>query len=416
VLVVGGGGREHALAWACSRSPLVSRVSCAPGNPGTGRLGVNWAISATDTLAITIRAKAECVDLVVLGPDSSVAVGLADALAEAGIPCFGPTRAAGQVETSKVFAKRLMTKIGIRTPPFVVCQDPKDALWHLRHHEAPVVVKADGLALGKGVFVCDTNAEAEQRIDELLVRGELGEAGRTVLIEDRIEGPEISFFALCDGERSVMLPPACDYKRALDGDQGGNTGGMGSYSPPQVESLHKLQDHAQWEIVSPLLAELRRMGRPFRGCLYVGGILVDRQINVLEFNARFGDPEVEVLLPRLPDPVPYLLAAATGILELPAPEPLAPASLGVVAVRKPYPAPVTPGGLISGLEEAEEDGCIVFHMGTRLAPGGGVEVAGGRVFILVATGEDLGSARQRAYSAMERISFPEMRYRFDIGA
>jgi phosphoribosylamine--glycine ligase len=395
---------------------LVSLVSCAPGNPGTARLGANWAVSATDTRAITKRAKLERVDLVVLGPDSSVAVGLADALATAGIPCFGPTLAAGQVETSKVFAKRLMTKIGIRTPPFVVCQDAKDALWHLRHHDERVVVKADGLALGKGVFVCDTTAEAEQRIDQLLVRGELGEAGRTVLIEDRIEGPEISFFALCDGERSVMLPPARDYKRALDGDLGGNTGGMGSYSPSREEGLHKLQDHVQWEIVTPLLAELRRMGRPFQGCLYVGGILVDRQINVLEFNARFGDPEVEVLLPRLPDPVPYLLAAAAGLLELPSPEPLFPAALGVVAVRKPYPAPVTPGGLITGLEEAEEDGCLVFHMGTRRAPGGGVEVAGGRVFILVATGDDIGAARTRAYAALERVSFPEMRYRLDIGA
>jgi phosphoribosylamine--glycine ligase len=341
---------------------------------------------------------------------------LADAFAATGIACFGPTQAAGQVETSKAFSKRLMSKIGIRTPPYVVCQDPTDALWHLRHQDGPAVVKADGLALGKGVFVCDTREEAELAIDQLMVRGTLGEAGRTVVIEDRLEGHEISFFAICDGERAVMLPPACDYKRALDGDLGGNTGGMGAYSPPQVEAVHKHQDHVLGEIVGPLLAELGEMGRPFRGCLYVGAILADGQVNVLEFNARFGDPELEVLLPRLPDPVPYLLGAASGRLELPAPSPLIPVALGIVAVRDPYPGPISPGGVISGLQEAERDGCIVFQMGTRPGAGGEVEVAGGRVLILVATGEDLGSARSRAYASIDKISFEGMRYRVDIGA
>ena len=417
VLVVGGGGREHALAWACSRSPLVARVSCTPGNGGTAQLGSNWNVAATDAVGIVKLAQAESADLVVLGPDAAVAAGVGDALAAAGMSFFGPTRAAGELEISKAFAKRLMARVGIPTAPFAVCRDPDEARRQARLRDGPVVVKADGLALGKGAFVCQGPEEAVSVIDRLMVRGELGEAGRTVVIEDRIQGPEVSLFAICDGERAVMLPPACDYKRALDGDLGGNTGGMGSYSPPRFAPAEELNSRALAEIVSPTLAEMSRLGRPFRGCLYIGAMLVGDEINVLEFNARFGDPETEVLLPLLSDPVPLLVAAAAGDLSLADPPVwTAACSVGVVAVREPYPEPVQGGGLIEGVGAAEALGCLVFHMGTKAGANGAAGVAGGRVLICVATGADLPAVRGGAYAGMGEIHFAGMRYRSDIGA
>jgi len=417
VLVVGGGGREHALAWACSRSPLVSRVSCSPGNPGTAALGSNWSIAATDPAGITKLAGSESVDLVILGPDAAVAAGVGDALAAAGIRCFGPTRAAGELETSKSFAKRLMAKVGIATAPFTVFDDPAEALRELRRRDGPVVVKADGLALGKGAFVCQSPAEAAVVVDRLMVRAELGDAGRTVVIEDCLPGEEVSLFAICDGERAVMLPPVCDYKRALDGDLGANTGGMGAYSPPRVAASEDLNRRALAEIVTPTLAEMARLGRPFQGCLYVGGMLVGDRLSVLEFNVRFGDPETEVLLPLLADPVPLLWGAASGELgsALSSAGPLA-ASVGVVAVREPYPEAVQTGGLVEGLEAAEALGCLVFQMGTSAAAKGAVEVGGGRVLICVGTGVDLPAARGAAYAGLGQINFAGMRFRSDIAA
>ncbi len=416
VLVVGGGGREHALAWACSRSPLVSRVSCSPGNPGTAALGSNWSIAATDPAGITKLARSEAVDLVILGPDAAVAAGVGDALAAAGIRRFGPTRAAGELETSKAFAKRLMARVGIATAPFKVCREPDEALRELRRRDGPVVVKADGLALGKGAFVCRSPAEAAAVVERLMVMAELGDAGRSVVIEDCLQGDEVSLFAICDGERAVMLPPVCDYKRALDGDLGANTGGMGAYSPPRVAGADDLNRRALAEIVTPTLAEMARLGRPFQGCLYVGGMLVGDRISVLEFNVRFGDPETEVLLPLLADPVPLLWGAASGELT----SPLAPvgpaASVGVVAVRAPYPEAVQAGGQVEGLEAAEALGCLIFQMGTSAAATGGVEVGGGRVLICVGTGVDLPAARGAAYAGLGQINFAGMRYRSDIAA
>ncbi len=417
VLVVGGGGREHALAWACARSPEVARVSCAPGNGGTAQLGSNWNVAATDAAGIAGLARAEAADLVILGPDAAVAAGVGDALGASGISFFGPTRAAGELEISKAFGKELMARVGIRTAPFAVCRDPDQARRQVRLRDGPVVVKADGLALGKGAFVCQGPEEAASVIDRLMVRGALGEAGRTVIIEDRLEGPEVSLFALCDGERAVMLPPACDYKRALDGDLGGNTGGMGSYAPPRLAPADELNRRALAEIVAPTLAEMSRLGRPFRGCLYIGGMLVGNEINVLEYNARFGDPEAEVLLPLLSDPVPLLRAVAAGDLGLAGPPASAAAcSVGVVAVREPYPEPVQEGGLIEGVADAEALGCLVFHMGTKAVANRAVGVAGGRVLICVATGVDLRAARGAAYAGMAQIHFEGIRYRSDIAA
>lgn len=416
VLVVGGGGREHALAWACQRSPLVERVSCAPGNAGTLRVGKNHSVSATDADGIVALAGAEQVDLVVLGPDAAVAAGVGDALARAHVPCFGPSRLAGRLESSKSFAKEVMLRSEVATPAFAVFDDHGEATEHLRRRGAPVVVKADGPALGKGAFVCLTVGEATAAVDRLMLRRDLGSSGDRVVIEDYLEGEEASFFAICDGDSAVMLPPARDYKRALDGDLGDMTGGMGGYAPTSAERWPELNRKVRAEVVEPTLAELRRLGTPYRGCLYVGAMLAGGGIQVLEFNARFGDPETEVQVPLLPDLVPVLRQSAAGELEARDPQPTAGSCVGVVAVRDPYPAAIEAGGGVHGLEAAEELGCLVFQMGTRAAPGGAVEVAGGRVLICAAVDQDRQSARRRAYLGMGAISFPGMRYRLDIGA
>ena len=413
VLVVGGGGREHALAWACRRSPLVAEVLVAPGNPGTALLGRNVAVSVTDAPAVASLAAAEAVDLVILGPDAAIAAGVGDGLAAAGIPCFGPTKAAGELETSKAFAKRLMARIGIPTAPFQVFADPRAAELHLGTCPLPVVVKADGLALGKGAFVCASAEEALGVARRLLVERELGEAGAQVVLEETLCGEEASFFALCDGERALMLPPARDYKAALEGDRGPNTGGMGAYAPPQLPSWEELNRQVLSQVVEPVLAEMARLGCPFVGCLYVGGMVVSGQVQVLEFNARFGDPEAEVLLPWLPDLLPQLRLAARGGLQSGlAPRPRG-ASVGVVAVREPYPGPVEPGGEVGGLDSLPE-GCLAFQMGTRAGPGGRPEVSGGRVVVVVGSGPDLGAARELAYRGIAAVRFPGMRYRGDI--
>jgi phosphoribosylamine--glycine ligase len=416
VLVVGGGGREHALAWACERSPFVERVSCAPGNAGTLRLGQNHPISATDAEGIVALAVSEQVHLVVLGPDAAVAAGVGDALSGAHVACFGPSRQAGRLESSKSFAKELMQRSGVATPAFAVFDDHGAATAHLRRRGAPVVVKADGPALGKGAFVCPTVEDATAAVDRLMLRQELGASGERVVIEDCLEGEEASFFAICDGESAVMLPPARDYKLALDGDLGGMTGGMGGFAPASPDRWPELNRRVREEIVEPTLAELRRLGTPYRGCLYVGSMLVGDAIQVLEFNARFGDPETEVQLPLLPDLVPMLWQSAMGELHAPDPQPTAGACVGVVAVREPYPEAVEAGGAVLGLEAAEDLGCLVFQMGTRAGSGGEVEVAGGRVLICAAVAEHRESARQRAYLGLAAISFAGMRYRLDVGA
>ena len=416
VLVVGGGGREHALAWAVRRSPLVDRVICAPGNPGTGLLGENREFAVSDSAGLTALAQAERVDLVILGPDAAVAAGVGDAMVAAGIRCFGPGREAGQLESSKIYAKQVMQRAGVSTPAFEVFDDHLEALEHLRRRGTPAVVKADGLALGKGAFVCHTADQAQEAVDFLLRRRGLGAAGSRVLIEDCLVGEEASFFAICDGETAVMLPPARDYKRAFDQDQGGNTGGMGSYAPAPHHSWRALNRRVLQEVVEPTLQEMIRLGAPYRGCLYVGAMLIGQEIQVLEFNARFGDPEIEVQLPLLPDPVPLLWQSAGGHLSDPDPEPRSGACVGVVAAREPYPDAVAPGGQVQGIEEAERLGCQVFQMATRAGPGGAVEVGGGRVLICTALGRDQMAARAKAYSGLAAISFPGMRYRQDIGA
>ncbi|MHB8394704.1 MAG: phosphoribosylamine--glycine ligase, partial [Candidatus Dormibacteria bacterium] len=293
VMVVGSGGREHALAWACARSPLVGEVLSAPGNSGTARVGQNLELSVTDGPAIAKAALEARVDLVVVGPDAAIAAGVTDVVQRAGIACFGASRLAGELESSKAFAKRLMARVGIHTAAFDVFQEVEAARRHILEHPGPVVVKADGLALGKGAFVCPDSDSALQVVERLMVRGELGDPGRTIVVEEVLEGREVSLFAICDGQRAVMLPPACDYKRAFDGDLGANTGGMGGYCPPRELDTEAVNRRALEEIVTPVLAEMARLGRPFQGCLYIGAMFTGDRIQVLEFNARFGDPETE---------------------------------------------------------------------------------------------------------------------------
>ncbi|MGC8474468.1 MAG: phosphoribosylamine--glycine ligase, partial [Candidatus Dormibacteria bacterium] len=298
VLVVGGGGREHALAWAARRSPEVELVLAAPGNPGSQEVAENVSVAATDARGLAELAAARGVTLAVLGPDAAVAAGVGDALSAAGIPCFGPTAAAGRLETSKVFAKRLMQRLGVPTADFRVCSSWEEAQAQLRGRPGEVVVKADGLALGKGAFVCAGAEEALQVARRLLVERELGEAGRQVVLEERLHGEEASFFALCDGARGWMLPPARDYKAALEGGSGPNTGGMGAYAPMTSLSADQLGEVREL-IIEPTLAELARRGIDYRGVLYAGVMLTASGVRLLEYNVRFGDPEAEVLVPTV---------------------------------------------------------------------------------------------------------------------
>jgi len=416
VLVVGSGAREHALAWACARSPLVSEVLCAPGNGGTAALARNVAVKAEDVEGQVQLALAEDVDLVVIGPDAAVAAGLADALDVEGIDCFGPTAAAGRIEGSKEFAKDLMNDAGIPTARWVgVGESTADrALQLIEELRGNVVVKADGLALGKGVTVCSSVAEAVAALDECLVARRFGDAGSRVVVEERLTGPEVSIFALSDGVHVRVLAPACDYKRAFDGDEGPNTGGMGSYAPPAFVDAGVLLDEAVRDVVQPCIDVLRERGTPYRGCLYAALMLTPDGMRVLEFNARFGDPETQVVLPLLAgDPVPLFLACARGELQPGRAAWSSGACVGVVAASGGYPGPVDTGRRITGLDALDPD-VLCFHAGTQRRDDGSYVTSGGRVLTVVGRGDTLDAARARAYANIERIRFDGMRFRRDI--
>jgi phosphoribosylamine--glycine ligase len=418
VLVVGSGAREHALAWACARSPLVSEVVCAPGNGGTAHVARNRDVRADDVEGMVQLALAEDIDLVVIGPDAAVAAGLADALDVEGIDVFGPTAAAGRIEGSKEFAKDLMNDAGIPTARWVGAgAQPRDrAVRFIEEHRGSVVVKADGLALGKGVTVCSSVDQAVRALDECLVEGRFGDAGARVVVEERLAGPEVSIFALTDGVHVRLLAPACDYKRAFDGDEGPNTGGMGSYAPPGFVDVDALLDEALRDVVQPCVDVLRERGTPYRGCLYVALMLTAEGLRVLEFNARFGDPEAQVVLPLLAeDPVPLFLACARGELEPGRAARDGGACVGVVAASGGYPGSVDTGKVITGLDALDPD-VLCFHAGTRRREDGAHVTSGGRVLTVVGRGDTVDAARARAYANIERIAFEGMRCRGDIAA
>ena len=416
LLVLGGGGREHALASALARSPSVSVVHSAPGNPGTATLGPTHAIDATDPGAVTALAQEFAVDLVVVGPEAPLVAGVVDALDRVGVAAFGPTAAAARIEGSKAFAKEIMEAAGAPTGGAVATGDRAEALAALERFGAPYVVKADGLAAGKGVRICADLAEASDAVDDALLRGVFGSAGSRIVVEEYLSGPERSVFGVCDGTEVVLLEPAQDYKRALDGDEGLNTGGMGAYTPVPGFSLGDV-DHLADLVFRPVLQELADRGTPYRGLLYAGLVDTEAGPKLLEFNARFGDPETQAILPRIDSDLAELLwAAATGSV---ADQQVAwrdDAAVTVVLASGGYPGSYPTGVPIHGVDELDgfED-VEVFHAGTRLDHGQLV-TAGGRVLAVTALGGEVAAARQRAYAAADRITFEGRHRRSDIAA
>ena len=414
ILVIGNGGREHALVWKLARDSRRPKIFCAPGNAGTADLATNLDLAPTDVDALLAWARQHQPALTIVGPEAPLCAGLADRFAEAGLKVFGPTRAAAQLEGSKVFAKEVMQAAGVPTAASASFTDPAAARAHVRRTPLPLVVKADGLAAGKGVYICASVPEAEAAIEEIMVRGVFGASGRQVLIEECLEGPEASILALVDGERVVMLSSAQDHKRIYDGDRGPNTGGMGAYSPAPVVT-DDLWPVIRREVFDRTLAELKRRGITYRGVMYAGLMLTAQGPKVLEFNCRFGDPETQAILARWEgDLLPALQACADGTLREDLVGWKPDAAVCVVMAAGGYPGPVRKGDVIHGLAEAQAlPEVMVFHAGTRRQDGQ-VVTDGGRVLGLTARGLHLRQAVTRVYDAAARIRFAGAQYRKDI--
>jgi phosphoribosylamine--glycine ligase len=414
ILVIGSGAREHALCWALRRSPFVDELFCAPGNPGIEELADCLPVSPGDTVEIADLAENLKMDLTVVGPELPLSLGIADEFAKRDLPIFGPSRLATQIESSKVYAKEFFRRHGIATAYAVVCATRKDAEDAIRKLGFPAVLKADGLAGGKGVLIVESRDEADRALTLFFDERVFGSAGDRILVEEFLEGSEASFLAVCDGVTAVPLPPARDYKKVYDGDRGPNTGGMGGHSPAGIDSA--VSSRVLKEIVWPTLKGLASEGREFVGVLYAGVILTDSGPKVLEFNARFGDPETEVILPRLQSDLAALLrAAARGELErFPALEVKPEACVGVVLCAAGYPGNYERGRPISGLSEAIRIPAVeVFHAGTA-RDGDRLVTAGGRVLVAAAMGPSISEAAARAYEAAERIQFEGKHFRRDI--
>ena len=415
ILLIGGGGREHALAWKIAASPLADRVYCAPGNAGIAREAECAALDCADHGAIIAFCRAKAIDFVVVGPEAPLVAGLVDDLEAAGIKTFGPTKAAARLEGSKGFTKDLCRANNIPTAAYARFDAAAPAKQYLRRMAAPIVVKADGLAAGKGVVVAATTDEAEAAVD-MMFAGALGAAGRAIIIEELLAGEEASFFVLSDGENAVPLATAQDHKRAFDGDGGPNTGGMGAVSPAAVMTP-ALERRALDEIVLPTLSAMKAMGAPYKGVLYAGLMITGEGPKLIEYNVRFGDPECQVLMLRLmSDLVPALIAARDGMLKNFALRWFPEVALTVVMAAKGYPGDYTKGSVIGGLGEAEKiDGVEVFHASTR-KENGCILANGGRVLDVTAGGKTFAEARARAYAAVDKIVWPEGFCRRDIGA
>ena len=414
ILLLGSGGREHALAWKIAGSPLLTKLWCAPGNAGIAREAECVALDIGDHAAVIAFCKAHTIDFVVVGPEAPLAAGIVDDLAAAGIKAFGPSKAAAQLESSKGFTKDLCKANAIPTAAYERFNDAAKAKAYIRAHGAPIVVKADGLAAGKGVVVAATLAEAEAAID-MMLGGGLGAAGAEAVVEEFLEGEEASFFVLCDGDNALALAAAQDHKRAFDGDKGPNTGGMGAYSPAPVMT-DAMCKRTMDEIIRPTLQAMKAKGMPFRGVLFAGLMITASGPKLIEYNARFGDPETQVLMLRLmSDLLPALLASCDGQLghfDLRwYPDP----ALTVVMAANGYPGDYARGTLIEGLAEAATiEGVEIFHAGTK-SDGDRVLANGGRVLNITATGTTVREAQGRAYQAVDRIRWPEGFCRRDIG-
>ena len=417
VLVVGGGGREHALAWKLASERSVREVVCAPGNPGIAQVARLADVSAADPDALAALATREQIDLTVVGPELPLERGISDLFMSRGLRIFGPSRAAAQLECSKVFAKAFMARHGIPTARYRACATAADAHAVVASGELgfPLVVKADGLAAGKGVVVAPDRAAADLAVTAAMEERRFGDAGARVVLEECLTGPEVSFFAVCDGTRAAALMSAQDHKRVFDGDEGPNTGGMGAFAPsPLVDGA--IEARIMREVIEPVLAGLRREGGEYRGFLYAGLMLTCDGPKVIEFNVRFGDPEAQVVIPSIADDLaPRLAAAAEGALDA---SPVAfrrERHVGVVVASSGYPAAGPTGMPISGLAEAARlDGVLVFHAGT-VQQGPAIVTAGGRVLTVVGRGPTYEDAIDRAYAGVSTISFEGMQYRRDIG-
>ncbi len=407
VLVIGSGGREHALVLALARDPQVVELHAAPGNPGTAALATNHPVAITDGAAVARLASDLGVNLVLIGPEAPLIAGVGDAVHAAGIACFGPSAAAAQIEGSKAFAKQVMAASGVPTARARVAQQPAEVDAALEELGPPYVVKDDGLAAGKGVLVTD---------DREAARAHAAACGR-VVVEEFLDGPEVSLFAITDGRTVRPLQPAQDFKRVGDGDTGPNTGGMGAYTPLPWAPADLTADVTRI-VLQPTVDELARRDTPFVGLLYAGLALTSRGVRVVEFNARFGDPETQPLLVRLITPLGGLLyAAATGSLAVqPELEWTDDAAVAVVLAAQNYPGPPVTGGLITGLDQVPSDGVVVVHAGTALDAEGRLTSTGGRVLAVVGTGADLDLARERAYQGISKIELPGSFYRTDIAA
>jgi len=414
ILVIGGGGREHALTWKLKQSSDADRIFCAPGNAGTVQLAENVAISVSDVPALARFAKENHVDLTVVGPDDPLAAGIVDLFVAEGLRIFGPSKAAARIESSKIFAKELMRKEGIPTARAGTFDRSDEAMRFCDELRFPIVVKADGLALGKGVVIAPDGASARSTIDEMMNQGRFGEAGRRVVVEEFLRGTECSLHALVDGENYRLLESARDHKRALDGDVGPNTGGMGAFSPANNWNSN-LQSQFGEGIMRPVLRGLRAEGITFRGLLYPGLMITGDGARVLEFNCRFGDPETQAILPRMKsDLLPLLEATIDGKIDNYSIEWDQRPAVTVVLASGGYPGKCEMGKSISGLDEAAKlDGLQIFHAGTKQL-NDEIVTAGGRVLAVTALGSTIAAARSRAYEAVARIHFENCHYRRDI--
>ena len=416
VLVVGGGGRENALAWALARSQGVAAVWVAPGNGGTADIAGchQLAIAESDADGLLAACRTHAIDLVVVGPEAPLAAGLADRLRAAGLAVFGPGADGAQLEASKQWAKALMVAAAIPTAGYWPASSRDEALALLEAQGRPLVVKADGLAAGKGVTVADNLAEARAAIEEIFA-GRFGGAGASLVLEERTEGPEVSVFALCDGQRMVLLPPAQDHKRIGEGDTGPNTGGMGAYAPAPLLDGAALETVRQ-QVLEPTLAALKARGIDYRGVIYAGLMLTATGISVIEFNCRFGDPECETLMPLLgPELALVLLACARGRLDLAPPLTIAPrCSACVIAAAEGYPGEVRRGDRIDS-SLASSASLQLFHAGSQRRADGSTVTSGGRVLAVVAQGDDFDAAFAAAYGGLAQVHFEGMTYRRDIG-
>ncbi|RYF93037.1 MAG: phosphoribosylamine--glycine ligase [Caulobacteraceae bacterium] len=415
VLLIGSGGREHALAWKIAQSPMLSRMVAAPGNPGIAELCECRDIKVGDVTGLVALAKEIAADLVVVGPETALEAGIADALAKEGIPCFGASQSAARLETSKAFTKDFCARHGLPTAAYGVFETADAAAGFLDTLTAPFVIKADGLAAGKGVVIAETRAEADAAVVDML-GGRFGASGARVVIEEFMAGEEVSLFALCDGTSAVLFGQAQDHKRAYDGDLGPNTGGMGTYSPAPVLT-DALLEQAFDQLIAPTVRGMAAEGSPYVGVLYAGLMLTDSGPKLVEYNARFGDPECQVLMLRLADDVlPWLHATATGTLSrLSGPTFRDESAVCVVLAADGYPeAPVT-GAVIRGAGSDFGGEAVVFHAGTKRDPDGTLRSAGGRVLNVCALGATLHEARDLAYAAVGTIDFPGGFHRTDIG-